>query len=188
MRLLLPAVFIVFPLVEIALLIKLGAVFGFWTSFAIVIGTAVAGSMILQRQGFAVLSRSQDAMAQGRLPIEPVIDGLFLLIAGLLLISPGLISDCLGLLLLVPPLRRVMAHWLLRRYLGLSPAPKPTRSPSEPRERVWRRTAGSRWTKSKGASSRAGPAAEPPVIEGEFERVDEPGNAKSAQGSKKSSP
>jgi UPF0716 protein FxsA len=170
MRLVLLAVFIVFPLLEIALLVKLGSVFGFWPTFGIVVGTAVLGSSVLHHQGFAVLRRGQEALAAGRPPIEPVVDGVFLLISGLFLITPGLITDSIGILLLIPPLRRMIAKWSFGKLLANG-----TMSGS-----VFTQTRETGWGNRSPAS---GPAHDPrrsaspksggPVIDGEFERLDE---------------
>ncbi len=171
MRLVLLAVFIVFPLLEIALLVKLGAVLGFWPTFGLVIGTAILGSSVLHHQGFAVLRRSQEALAEGHPPIGPVVDGVFLLIAGLFLIAPGLITDSFGLLLLVPPVRRAIARWSFRTVLANG---KVSGS-------VFKQTRESRWRKTGPASGPVNERPRPPgrhtsesqVIDGEFERIDE---------------
>jgi UPF0716 protein FxsA len=171
MRLALLIVFIVFPLLEIALLVKLGSMFGFWPTFALVIGTAVLGSSILHHQGFAVLRRSQAALAEGHPPVEPVVDGLFLLIAGMFLITPGLITDSVGLVLLVPPVRRYIARWSVKKFLEggfITGAiikeqgePQWSDTPDQPRGTI------------NPQARRPSPRANAPVIDGEFERVDE---------------
>lgn len=172
LRIVLLAVFIVFPLLEIALLIKLGSIFGFWPTFGLVIATAIAGTTILHQQGFAVLARSQEAMAQGQPPIEPVVDGVFLLISGLLLITPGLITDSIGVLLLVPPIRKAIARWSLRKVLNTG---QHSRGDSKPnREHEWRNADPARPASARqGEPRRPSPASDAPIIEGEFERVDE---------------
>ena len=168
MRLILLIAFVAFPLLELAVLVKLGGVLGFWPTFGIVIATGLTGIGILQRQGFAVLGRIQDAVKAGRTPLEPVVDGMFFLISGMLLISPGVIADALGLLLLVPLVRRLVAHWSMTRVFGARPAPqRPGQTQGEPRRQrsSWRRP---------GSAGNQSPKQNPPVIEGEFERVDEP--------------
>ena len=90
---------IAFPLLEIALLIRAGQWLGFWPVFLIVLLTAVAGSLVIQRQGFRTLARTMAQIEAGRGALEPMADGLLRLIAGMLLIFPGLICDALGLLL-----------------------------------------------------------------------------------------
>ncbi len=171
-RIFLFGAFIVFPILELALLIKLGGILGFWPTLAIIIGTALVGSSVIQRQGFAVLRRAQQALAEGRPPIEPVLDGMFLFIAGLLLITPGLISDIIGLILLVPPVRKLIAHGVLRLILNggrvkgtvftrRNRGVRPEHEQGAPRHQ------------EKGAPRHSAPAGEPPTIEGEYERIDD---------------
>jgi UPF0716 protein FxsA len=172
MRLVLLVVFIVFPLLEIALLVKLGAILGFWPTIGLVIATAIAGTTILHRQGFAVLRRSQEAIAEGKPPIEPVADGVFLLISGLLLITPGLITDSIGILLLVPPVRKAIARWSLRKILSKGNVAGGVFTQSG--EAQWRNPGpASRPSARQSGSRRPSPGSDAPIIEGEFERLDE---------------
>jgi UPF0716 protein FxsA len=119
LRLTVGLVFIVVPMLELLLLIKIGQGIGALPTVALVIGTALTGAYIISRQSLAVVSRALEALSQGRTPVEPVLDGLFLMVAGALLLTPGLITDALALVLLVPPLRRLIARtamrWALRR-------------------------------------------------------------------------
>ncbi len=112
-------VFVAFPLLELALLIALGQHIGFWWTMAILVATAIIGGSILHAQGFSAMQRVMGEMQKGRPPIEPVVDGMFLMFAGLLLLTPGLITDAIGGLLLVPPLRRHIARFALLRLLGV---------------------------------------------------------------------
>jgi UPF0716 protein FxsA len=107
-------VFLVFPLVEIAVLIKVGEAIGFWPTMLLLLGAALLGFTVIREQGLSVVARAFDAMRDGRLPLEPMLDSYAVIAAGLLLIVPGLISDAIGLLLLIAPLRR----WLIRRAVG----------------------------------------------------------------------
>jgi UPF0716 protein FxsA len=175
LRLILLAVFIVLPLLEIALLVKLGAVLGFWPTFGLVIATAIAGTTILHHQGFAVLRRTQEALAEGHPPIGPVVDGVFLLMSGLMLITPGLITDSFGLLLLVPPVRRAIARWSMRKIIenGTVSASVFTGSRSSQRQGSSQR---------QDAPKRPGKSSSAPVIEGEFERLDETTGAPRSNG------
>jgi UPF0716 protein FxsA len=166
MRLFLLIVFIVFPMLEIALLVKLGSALGFWPSFGIVIATGILGSTVLRHQGFAVLRRSQDALAEGHPPIEPVVDGLFL-------ITPGFMSDIIGVLLLVPPIRKTVARWSLRKVLTSGSFQGGVFT--QTRETRWSRTGPDpRSAADPQASRRPRPdISDAPIIEGEFERLDE---------------
>jgi UPF0716 protein FxsA len=118
LKFLLPLVFIGLPIAEIALFIEVGGLIGLWPTLVAIVGTAVVGTAILRHQGIAVLGEAQLAMDGGRLPIDSVIHGLFLLIAGILLLTPGFLTDAVGFALLVPPVRLAIARWLLERLRG----------------------------------------------------------------------
>jgi UPF0716 protein FxsA len=105
------------PLLEIALLIRTGQKLGLWPTMGIIVGTGVLGIAVLVRQRFAVVSGVMNAVNEGKTPLAPVMDGAFLVLAGGLLFSPGLICDAAGLLLLVPPIRRLVARWTIGRLL-----------------------------------------------------------------------
>ena len=107
--------FTLVPLVELYLLIRLGTYVGAVDTIAIVIGTGVAGGLLAKSQGLAVLDRMRAELNQGRLPAESLFDGLLILIAGAMLITPGLLTDGLGLLLLIPWSRQVIKSWLKRK-------------------------------------------------------------------------
>lgn len=117
MQILLFLIFIAVPIIEIALFIEAGKVIGLWPTIAITIGTAIAGSFLMRVQGFATLSRFSQAADRGEMPVTPVIDGIGILSAGLLLLTPGLFTDAIGLLLFVPPIRRGLLKWAFGRAL-----------------------------------------------------------------------
>ncbi len=104
--------FILVPIIEIALLIKVGGFIGLWPTLIIVIATAFIGSWLLRSQGWSVLSRAQETMAEGEFPAQELFDGLCLIVAGVLLLTPGFATDVLGLVLFVPGLRLVLARGL----------------------------------------------------------------------------
>jgi len=108
-------VFLLVPLVEIYLLIKVGSIIGALPTVFMVVFTAVLGAFLLRLQGFATLARFQRSLAQGELPASTLIEGALLLLAGALLLTPGFFTDAVGFILLVPPLRRRFAGHLLRR-------------------------------------------------------------------------
>lgn len=115
LKFLLPLIFIGVPIAEIAMFITVGGLIGLVPTLATVVATAVVGATVLRRQGMAVLTEAQRSMDGGRLPIDPVIHGLFLVIAGVLLLTPGFLTDAAGFALLVPPVRLAIARWLLER-------------------------------------------------------------------------
>jgi UPF0716 protein FxsA len=106
--LLLLAGFIVVPLAEIAVLIEVGGWIGLGPTLALIILTAVVGAWMLRRQGVAVLRRAQQQMQQGSVPIAEVFEGFCLVIAGALLLTPGFLTDTVGALLLLPPVRALL--------------------------------------------------------------------------------
>jgi UPF0716 protein FxsA len=107
--------FIVIPLIEIYFLIQVGEVIGAWPTVLLVVLTAVIGVGLLRWQGMTTMMRFQSELAQGAVPAMPLFEGMMLLVAGALLLTPGFVTDSIGFLLLVPPLRRAMIQWALRK-------------------------------------------------------------------------
>ena len=106
--------FIVVPMVEIAVLVKVGGVIGLGPTLALVVATAIAGTALLRHQGLGVLRRLRDGIAAGELPVAEVFDGACLLLAGALLLTPGFVTDALGLALFVPWVRAALRAALAR--------------------------------------------------------------------------
>ena len=113
--LLLLAAFILVPLAEIAVLIEVGGWLGVGPTLALIILTAVVGAWMLRRQGIAVLRRAQQQMHQGTVPLVEVFEGFCLVIAGALLLTPGFLTDAVGALLLLPPMRAFLYRRVQRR-------------------------------------------------------------------------
>lgn len=113
MGLLLFLLFIGLPLIEIALFIQIGGLIGTGTTIAIVIVTALLGSALLRWQGLKTLSDARVSLAENRLPVDSVVHGFFLVIAGAFLITPGFLTDALGFLLFVPPVRLALGRAIL---------------------------------------------------------------------------
>lgn len=111
--------FTLVPLVDLWVLVQIGRAVGFWTAVALVIATGFAGAWLAKAEGFRVLREWQGALAGGRLPEEGVLSGVLVLAGGLLLVTPGVLTDAAGLALLFPPTRRLAAagarRWLRRR-------------------------------------------------------------------------
>ena len=135
---------LIVPLIEIFLFIQLGGVIGVWPTIGIVILTAIVGATMLRRQGLAALRGVQSRLAAGENPGRLVADGAMILVAGVLLLTPGFLTDSLGFLLLVPTVR----GWLWRRL-----APRLTVA-----------------TFQTGRTSRTWPRGD--TVEGEYEEVD----------------
>jgi UPF0716 protein FxsA len=104
--------FTIIPLVELYVLLALGSAIGFWPTLGTVIVTAVLGTVFAKREGLRVVREWQSSLAQGRIPEEGVVSGLLVVVAGALLIAPGILTDTAGLLLMIGPVRRRVARWL----------------------------------------------------------------------------
>lgn len=97
--------FIIIPIIEIMVLMNVGAWLGAWPTIAIVIFTAWIGAKNVRQQGIATMNSVQSKMAQGQMPSNEIVAGLMLLVAGVLLVTPGFVTDIFGLSLLVPQVR-----------------------------------------------------------------------------------
>jgi len=114
--LLMIAVLIGVPIVELMLLIEVGGELGALTTVALVILTAVIGVWLVQRQGVAILFRLRETVDRGEPPAVEMLEGALVLFAGLLLLVPGFATDTLGFLLLVPALRLLIVRAVVRRF------------------------------------------------------------------------
>lgn len=183
-RLALVLSFLAFPLLEIGLLIRVGQSIGFWRLAALVIVTAMLGSAVIHRTGLAVLTKArrqyEDGFSAGS--SNPLLDGLVQVTAGMLLIFPGLISDAVGLVLLIPAVRHLVTTWLMPRFFPVTNFDMRYRDPDGP---------GTSHKTGPGAGPRTDPGAGRPddsgpfdprmdpsmsqgkTIEGEYERVSE---------------
>ncbi len=103
------------PLIEIAVFIEVGGWIGLWWTLTLIVATALAGTAMLRHQGLATLGRAQQTVERGQIPVQEVLDGVCLLVAGALLLTPGFVTDVAGGLLLVPALRRMLQLWALAR-------------------------------------------------------------------------
>jgi UPF0716 protein FxsA len=113
---LLVALFIVVPLVEIAVIIQVGSWLGVVDTLVLLILISVLGAWLVKRQGVGLLRRIQFELANGRVPGSALVDAALLLVAGVLLLVPGFVTDAIGLLLLLPPVRAAVRSWLRRRW------------------------------------------------------------------------
>lgn len=147
--------FLLFPLVELALLIQVGSAIGIFPTLLLVIGSAVLGSVLLRVAGLATAWRARERLARGELPEQEMLEGLLIAVGGGLLLLPGFISDIFGLLCLLPVTRRALVDRLRRRAL----------------EQALRQRAFADDPQMQAGASR--PDGERPnLIEGEFERRD----------------
>lgn len=120
MPLILFLLFVVVPLAEIAVFIVIGDIIGIPATIALVIVTALIGTMLLRMQGLSALQRTQSAIQEGRIPVDSVIDGVCLLVAGAFLLTPGIITDTVGFLLFIPQFRRWLAQAMFHRIIKSS--------------------------------------------------------------------
>ena len=164
--------FVAVPILEIALFIEVGGLIGLWPTLAIVVLTALAGTVLVRTQGLQTLRQLQANLAQGRDPVSPIAHGALILVAGILLLTPGFFTDTVGLCLLIPPLRAALIRWGASRLTitvagrvaptGARPSPPPRRpgaSSSEPLDADYEvldetppanaseRPGGSKWTR-----------------------------------------
>lgn len=102
-------------LLELAILLELGRHVGVLPTLALVVFTAVLGGWLMKTEGLGVLRRTQEQLAQGLLPADELLDGVLILAGGLLLLTPGLLTDITGIFLLFPPTRRLVAERLKRK-------------------------------------------------------------------------
>lgn len=109
--------FLVFPLIEIYLLILVGSIIGAGLTLFLCISTAVIGGILVRQQGFSTLSSLQAAMARGEVPALEMLEGVILFVCGILLMIPGFLTDILAFLVLIPSLRRLLALWVIEHGL-----------------------------------------------------------------------
>ena len=114
---LLVLLFIVVPIAELAIIIQVGQAIGVWWTIALLVADSVLGSLLMRAQGRQAWRRFTDALQAGRPPAREVVDGMLVLAGGALLLTPGFMSDLLGLSLLLPPTRAVIRRILLKRFL-----------------------------------------------------------------------
>ena len=110
--------FILVPIAELYLFINIGSQLGLGLTLAIIIVTAILGASLTKSQGRRAMEKFQAATAAGRMPAKEAIEGLMILLAGAVLITPGFLTDTIGFLLLVPPFRAIVAGYAGKRLKG----------------------------------------------------------------------
>ena len=162
MRLIPLVALIAFPLLEIIVLVQVGGQIGFWWTLALILMTAILGMAIIVQNGTNAAIRVQQAMQRGEPPLAPMVDSAMVVVAGVLLVTPGVLADTLGLLMLAPFVRRLLARGLGRTLFGAFGVSASTADGGGPFDDRDPRT-------GRPSGTRPGP-----VIDGEFTRVDEP--------------
>ena len=107
--------FVLVPLLELALLVRIGTVVGVWPTLALVAGTGLLGAALARREGTRALLALQRDLAEGRLPARSLVAGASVLVGGAFLLTPGVLTDLAGLFLLLPVTRRLAFRWARRR-------------------------------------------------------------------------
>lgn len=120
------SLFLLIPLIEIYLLIKVGSSIGALPTVFLVVFTAVLGALLLRHQGLYTYAKVQQALARGELPTMAMFEGLVLLICGALLLTPGFFTDAIGFLGLIPPIRKGLILWVLEHGVIRSVGPRPS--------------------------------------------------------------
>ncbi|PZX18979.1 UPF0716 protein FxsA [Palleronia aestuarii] len=150
------AAFIAIPLIEIALFIQVGGLLGLWPTLAIVLVTAIIGTTLVRSQGALALAELRRSLNDMRDPSEPLAHGAMILVAGVLLLTPGFFTDALGFALLVPAVRRAAFEFLRTRVKVQSFGP------------------GAGPTRAQGSRPHSRTTGDGDVIEGEYDEVDIP--------------
>ncbi|WP_320837014.1 FxsA family protein [Zhongshania sp.] len=107
--------FVVLPILEMWLLIEVGSLVGSLPTIGMVVFTAVVGAALLKQQGIETLTRAQQRLSSGQVPATEILEGLLLAVGGALLLTPGFITDTLGFVCLIGPLRQWLVGQLLKR-------------------------------------------------------------------------
>ncbi|MFB9887452.1 FxsA family protein [Balneatrix alpica] len=161
MRILIP-LFIAMPIIEIALLIQVGQWMGLWPTLGLIVFTAIWGAYMLRTQGLNTLLRAQQRLHHGEIPAQEMLEGIVLAVGGVLLLTPGLVTDSFGLLCMLPGIRKGLIRQLSRRVKVMGGASAQRHafgqdSASAPQAESWRE------------EIRARPHAQN-TLEGDFER------------------
>ncbi|WP_321283328.1 FxsA family protein [uncultured Vibrio sp.] len=109
--------FIFVPIIEIGLFIQVGGFLGLWPTIALVLITAVVGASLVRSQGIQTLMSVQGRLEQGEIPAQQIFEGVMLAVAGVLLLTPGFMTDALGMLVLLPAPRAAIAKYLMSKMV-----------------------------------------------------------------------
>ncbi len=112
--------FLLVPIVELFVFAQVAGSFGFGTALLGALGATFVGMWLVKQQGLGVLRRANEKVARGDAPTDEVVNGILLLVAGILLLAPGFVTGAAGLLLLLPPVRALLRS-SVRRRLGAGP-------------------------------------------------------------------
>ncbi len=108
--------FAVIPFLEIYTLVTMGQAIGTWQTIALVLLTAAAGAYLAKMQGIVTMLKIRDSLNMGLMPAEEMLDGVLILLASIVLVLPGFLTDLCGLVLLLPGPRNMFKRWLRRKF------------------------------------------------------------------------
>lgn len=108
-------VFLVVPILELVVIIQVGQAIGAWNTVGLLLLVSIVGAWLVKREGISVVRRFRRQLEAGSIPGKELVDGVLILFAGALLVAPGFLTDILGILLLLPPVRAVIRAGLMRR-------------------------------------------------------------------------
>ena len=108
--------FVVLPAVELVLLIEVGKAIGTLQTLGLIVATGIIGAALARHQGMSVLSRLRGEVGAGRLPADALMDGVLILVAGAFLVTPGVLTDAVGFLLLIPLTRMGLKRHMRKRF------------------------------------------------------------------------
>ena len=135
---LLALLFLLIPVAELVLIVRVGSEIGALNTIGLLVLISLLGAWLVRREGLSVFSRAQRELDAGRVPTTSLVDGLLILAAGALLLTPGFLTDIVGVLLLLPPVRVVVRRFLAARYRKRVAAQRA--GGPRPRVTVWQTT------------------------------------------------
>jgi UPF0716 protein FxsA len=109
------ALFIIVPIVELAVIIQVGQAIGVLPTIALLLAVSFVGSWLVKREGMGVWRRFNEQVSAGKVPGKEIADGVMILLAGALLLTPGFVTDIVGILLLLPPVRAAIRTTVVAR-------------------------------------------------------------------------
>jgi UPF0716 protein FxsA len=169
------AVFIVLPLLELWVLIQVGTVIGALPTIGLIVAISLFGAWMVRRQSLAALLKAQASLNGGLMPVGAVADGAGLMLAALLIMTPGLITSAVGAVLLVPAIRRLFTGWVMRTLLKNAVVMQsgfPGRAQRSHQGRP--RQSNSNESIRRPQSADAAQRGKGPVIDAEYEAMDDP--------------
>ncbi len=108
--------FLLLPAIELGLLIQVHNLIDFWPTMALIIVTGIVGTILARREGTSTWKKVNARLQQGGLPGNELVEGVIILVAGALLVTPGVLTDVVGFLGLIPPTRRMIRRYVIKRF------------------------------------------------------------------------